>query len=156
MISYILLRAVTCIFRCYGIRKFDNPRALTLMDFQMLQFQCLASVLGLYVMEAIVDSAASHFAGRGLDVWAFTPYTDRATWSRLQGVEAPLETDSLFPSSAKPQTPSKNPDPILPPPPGLPTPSKHTPSSSSNAPTLQRTRMQRTSNLGGQSKQQQQ
>ena len=52
MISNVLLRAVTFIFRCYGIRKFDDQEALTLLVFQMLRYRCLASVLG-YMMGLI-------------------------------------------------------------------------------------------------------
>ena len=52
MISSVLLHAFTYIFRCYGIRKFDDPRVLTLLVFQMIRYRCLASVLSYMMMFA--------------------------------------------------------------------------------------------------------
>jgi len=59
MISNVLLRAVTFIFRCYGIRKFNDQEALTLLVFQMLRYLCLASVLG-YMMYAGISAVKTY------------------------------------------------------------------------------------------------
>ena len=44
---------------------------------------------------AIINEATSYFSSRGLDVVKFTPFTNRATWTRINSIHAPLQTVDL-------------------------------------------------------------
>ena len=78
-------------------------------------YRCTTSVL--------VDEAIEHFRARGLDIAKFTTFSSQASWDRLYGAIAPLQSQHLMVADpSAPTTPSR--PPIVPPPP----PDESTPS----------------------------